>query len=100
MAFSKCILDPDEPKLPAIPPAVKQNDMVGTRYRLQGAIVKDSATPRYYFIPDVTSTLGANSNKIPISENGDPNSVADKSLANIASMGIDKFCLNVYHEWA
>ena len=95
MTFAKCILDPDEPKLPAIPPSVKQNDMVGTRYRLQGAIVKESTTPRYFFVPDVTSALGPTSNKIPISENGDPNNVADKSPSNIVTMGLDKVCFNI-----
>ena len=42
-------------------------------------LVKESATPRYFFVPDVTSALGPTSNKIPISETYKSSPSAEKS---------------------
>ena len=93
--LSETILSEDAPRIAAIPPGFNDADAVGSRDRLRGAILRASAGPAYYLVPDAPSSLGAQSKSLALSDSGDAGSPTQRTGAQIGTLGIDSYILNI-----
>jgi hypothetical protein len=96
-AAAATVLSPDAPSIRAVPKVWNKDDMIATKQRLSGAVIK-TTTGGYLFAPTKSMAGDTTPAKIFISRTGGATDYAAKALGELTTLGVAEVVLGVIAE--